>query len=565
MVGLSAGAVGIAIMLAMMVESFVDPAVGFLSDRTRGRWGRRHPWMYASAIPVAIGWLLLWNPPSGWSQTGLLFYLFGSALLVRVALSMFEIPASALGPELSSDYDERTRLFSYRYLFAWIGGLGMLSLAYAVFLVPDAAHPVGLQNGPGYSRMATVAAIAMAVAILVSSLGLHPEIKHLPKAPPADAIKADSAGTFRQTISNKAFVTLLVAGIFAYTGQGVSFALSNYMYQYVWLFRGGDYQWLSLALLVGVVIASVIAPRLSRGGDKARIGTMLSIGNALLVVSPYVLRLLGFFPAPGSALALPLLLAIFVANTACGVAAFILGASMLSDVVEESELRTGRRSEGVFLRGQLLRSKDGRRARHLHGRRAPRHRAIPRVCDPRQGADRDGRSADLDLHHPDADQLRPCRVLLFALSVLAVPSTRRGCRDWASRRTDRWGAGRWCADRRRRDRRADPDEFARDPARAARPPIFARRVDRRSDAAIGIGAVGQGHDDTLPFLVDRAGAEEQWRPVVEARDFRCLDERRRAQRQEGNPAGRQVGDGAARAAGGKAGAALPDADRRNAG
>lgn len=353
-VGLSAGAVGIAIMLAMVVESFVDPAVGYLSDRTRSKWGRRHPWMYASAIPVAIGWLLLWNPPLGWSQTGLLFYLFGSALTVRIALSAFEIPASALGPELSSDYDERTRLFSYRYLFAWIGGLGMLSLAYAVFLVPDATHPVGLQNGPGYSRMATMAAIAMAVAILVSSLGLHGEIRYLPKAPPRDGVKADPAGGFRQTISNKAFVTLLLAGVFAYTGQGVSFALSNYMYQYVWLFSGGDYQWLSLALLAGVVIASLIAPRLSKGGDKARIGTILSIGNALLVVSPYIMRLLGLFPAPGSPLALPLLLIIFVANTACGVAAFILGASMLSDVVEESEIRNGRRSEGVFFAGSFF-------------------------------------------------------------------------------------------------------------------------------------------------------------------------------------------------------------------
>lgn len=353
-VGLSASSVGIAIMMAMVIESFVDPAVGFLSDHSRSKWGRRHPWMYGSAVPVAIGWLLLWNPPTGWSETALLLYLFGSALLTRVALSAFEIPASALGPELSSDYDERTRLFSYRYLFAWVGGLAMLSLAYALFLVPDATHPVGLQNGSGYSRMATFAAIAMMVSIIVSSLGLHPEIKHLPKVVDTNETFSEHVAAFRQTVSNKAFIVLLVAGLFAYTAQGISFALSNYMYQYVWRFSGGDYQWLSISLLAGVMIAFIFAPRLTRGGDKARVGTILSIANAVLVVSPYVLRLLGLFPPPESPIALPLLLAIWTANTACGVGAFILGASMLSDVVEESELRTGRRSEGVFFAGSFF-------------------------------------------------------------------------------------------------------------------------------------------------------------------------------------------------------------------
>lgn len=353
-IGLSAGAVGIAIMMAMVIESFVDPAVGFLSDHTRSKWGRRHPWMYGSAIPVAIGWLLLWNPPSGWSQTALLFYLFGSALLVRIALSTFEIPASALGPELSSDYDERTRIFSYRYLFGWVGGLGMLSLAYAVFLVPDATHAVGLQNGPGYGRMALLGAILMVVSILVSAAGLHPEIKHLPKLAETDETMSDHVAAFRQTVANKGFMVLMIAGLCAYTAQGISFALSNYLYQYVWMMKGSDYQWLSLSLLIGVVVAFFITPRLTRVGDKGRVGMLLSVGNALLVVSPYVLRLMGLFPAPESPLALPLLLVIFGANTMCGVGAFILGASMLSDVVEESEIRTGRRSEGVFFAGSFF-------------------------------------------------------------------------------------------------------------------------------------------------------------------------------------------------------------------
>jgi GPH family glycoside/pentoside/hexuronide:cation symporter len=306
--------------------------------------------MYASALPVAIGWLLLWNPPH-WSETATLFYVFGSALLVRIALSAFEIPSSALGPELSSDYDERTRLFSYRYLFGWGGGLAMLALAYGVFLVPDASHPVGLQNPDGYSRMALFAAIVMALSILLSSVGLHHEIRHLPKVSKSTASFAAHFAQFRTTISNRGFLVLMAAGVFAYTGQGISFALSNYMYSFVWQFEGADYQWLSASLLLGAIGAFFLAPMLTKGGNKPRVGMALSFVSATLLVSPYVLRLAGMFPEPGSPLMLPILLVIFAVNTACSVGAFILGAAMLADVVEESEARTGKRSEGVFFAG----------------------------------------------------------------------------------------------------------------------------------------------------------------------------------------------------------------------
>lgn len=352
-VGLPAATVGAMILIALLVEAFADPLVGFLSDHTRTRWGRRHPWMYASVVPVVIGWILLWNPPH-WSAGATALYLLGTALLVRLALSMFEIPASALGPELSSDYDERTRIFSYRYLFGWLGGLGMLSLAYAVFLRPDAAHPNGLQNGVGYSHMAIAGAVAMAVTIVVSALGLQSEIKYLPALPPVEGSLSHHFAVFRRTIANKAFATLMAASLFGYTAQGLSFALSNYLYQYVWRFHGLDYQWLAAALLAGALIAFVMAPRLSVGGDKPRIGAMLSLANAVLCVLPYVLRQLGAFPPDDSPWMVPLLLGIFVINGACGIGAFILSSAMLSDVVEEAELRTGRRSEGVFFAGSFF-------------------------------------------------------------------------------------------------------------------------------------------------------------------------------------------------------------------
>ena len=350
-VGLPSGAVGLAVGAALIVEAFVDPLVGYLSDQTRSRWGRRHPWMYASALPVALGWWLLWNPPD-WEQGALLIYVFATALMVRVALSMFEIPSSALGPELSSDYDERTRLFSYRYLFGWGGGLVMLFLAYNVFLVPASADAIGLANNrDGYRLMALLASVAMAASIIASSIGLHHEIGRLPQAPREHSTLREHFALFGRTVGNKGFLVLMAAGLCAYTAQGVSFALSNYNYIFVWQLHRDAFRILPLALMVGAGIAFFIAPLLTRGGNKAGAAAWLSVANVLLIISPYVLRLLGLFPPPESMSALPLLLFIWMLNTACGVAAFILGAAMLADVVEESELRTGRRSEGVFFAG----------------------------------------------------------------------------------------------------------------------------------------------------------------------------------------------------------------------
>lgn len=353
-IGLSGVMVGAVIAAVLVVEAFADPLIGYLSDHTRGPWGPRHPWMYASALPIALGWLMLWNPPHGWSHGALLGYLFVAALLVRLALSAFEIPASALGPELSSDYDERTRLFSYRYLFAWGGGLVTLALAYLVFLVPDATHPVGLTNPNGYAHMALFGATVMAVSILASSLVLHREVRHLPPRASTGESLGEHWRGFRTTIANRAFLTLMAAGVCAYTAQGVSFALANYMYGFVWQFKGLDYQWLSLALLLGAVGAFIAAPHFARMSEKRGAAAAFALGSTALITAPYFLRLVGAFPLPGNPAMLPLLLAIFGLNTLCSVASFILGASMLSDVVEESQARTGRRSEGVFFAGSFF-------------------------------------------------------------------------------------------------------------------------------------------------------------------------------------------------------------------
>src|SRR5215469_10529089 len=122
--GLPSAWVGGAIAFALAFDAFADPVVGQISDNLRSRWGRRHPFMYLAALPVAFGYWLIWNPPH-LSPVGLFYYLIVVAIVVRTFITCYEIPSSALVAELTGDYDQRTDFLSYRFLFGWVGSLFM--------------------------------------------------------------------------------------------------------------------------------------------------------------------------------------------------------------------------------------------------------------------------------------------------------------------------------------------------------------------------------------------------------------------------------------------------------
>src|SRR5579863_1216764 len=169
-VGLPPLLVGLALLVALLVDAIVDPLIGQISDNVRTPLGRRHPFMYAAALPVAVSYLALWNPPH-WGQQALFFYLVVTAVVIRVFISFYEVPSSALSAELSTNYDERTTLLSYRYFFGWVGGLTMNFLAFAFLLTPDATHKVGQLNPVGYSKYGLIASVVMFFAILISAAG----------------------------------------------------------------------------------------------------------------------------------------------------------------------------------------------------------------------------------------------------------------------------------------------------------------------------------------------------------------------------------------------------------
>lgn len=352
-IGLDAGVVGAAIMVALFADALVDPIIGELTDRTRSRWGRRLPWLYGAPIPLAIMWMLLWSPPE-MSDAATIGWLIAFAIIVRALVSMCEVPSVAIVPELTADYDERTVVMRYRFLFGWGGGLLILLLAYGVFF----GGPKGLVDPAGYFPYALTGALMMAGAVMISAAGQHKRIavSNLADAKPAGSI-GDILREMKKTLSNRAFLWLIFAALFGFINQGITFSMTNYMLGFFWKFDQGE-MITYVFLLFGTMIAAflLVAP-LSKALGK-REGAIVAGAISLTVnTAMYFAWIQGVFPGlPGKPSAEVMFALVFVSNT-FAIILMILSSSMMADVVEASQSETGRRSEGLFFAGYFFMQK----------------------------------------------------------------------------------------------------------------------------------------------------------------------------------------------------------------
>jgi GPH family glycoside/pentoside/hexuronide:cation symporter len=307
-------------------------------------------------LPVAISYLLLWNPPH-WSQGALLIYLFVVAVIVRTFISFYEIPSSALNPELTDNYDQRTALSSYRVFFAWTGGMTMYLLALGVFLRPDATHKVGQLNETGYAHYGMLAAVLMFCAILISALGTHKFIPIL-RRPPARALSVwEYAKQMLATLNNRAFLILMLAQIAFGAATGLVFAMAIYLGTYFWELSSTQIVILGFGTVVAFVLAFLIAlPVGKRLGKRVGAVTLFAVG-LVISIFPVLLRLFGVFWPNGSPWLVSTLFVFAAISGAMTIGSGILMTAMLADVVEDSELKTKRRSEGLFFAGSSFMAK----------------------------------------------------------------------------------------------------------------------------------------------------------------------------------------------------------------
>ncbi|WP_296679219.1 MFS transporter [Novosphingobium sp.] len=356
-IGLDAKLVSLALMLALIVDAFVDPLIGHLSDRTYTRWGRRHPWLYAAPVPLGLAWMLLWSPPA--DHTHIFTYLVVVAILVRTLVSCCEVPSQSLVAELTSDYDERTSLVRLRYLFGWSGGLLLFFLANTVFLRADETHAVGQLNPEGYWRFGLCGAVLMVGAVLISALGQHGRVATIPEFKPAAQSARGALDEILEALRHPAAVILLSAAMIAIASTQMAFAIANYLYLYVWQLDETGFAVLPGLLLCTVVSAFVIVRPLHQRYGKRDTAIACNLISVIIWVIPFVLRYVGFWPEPGSTPSTALIFGFLLVTNTAGIMVFISAQSMLADVVEASFEQTGRRTEGTFAAGWMFVQKCG--------------------------------------------------------------------------------------------------------------------------------------------------------------------------------------------------------------
>ena len=356
-VGLDAKLVSLALMFALIADAFVDPVIGHMSDRTYTRWGRRHPWLYLAPLPLAASWMLLWSPPA--DHTYIFLYLVVVAILVRTLISCCEVPSFSLVAELTSDYDERTALVRLRFLFGWAGGLTLFFLANAVFLRKDETHEFGQLNPDGYWLYGLTGAAIMVASVLISAIGQHSRVAHLPATRPAPTSPLHALGEVRDSLRHPAALILLSAAMIGISSTQMSFAIANFLYLYVWQFSENAFALLPWLLMAGVVVSFVLVQPLHRRFGKRLTAIVCGPVAVAFGVTPFILRLARVWPEEGTTLSTGLLLSFLLISNITAVIVMVSAQSMLADVVEASQEQTGRRTEGVFAAGWMFVQKCG--------------------------------------------------------------------------------------------------------------------------------------------------------------------------------------------------------------
>jgi Na+/melibiose symporter-like transporter len=352
-VGLAPQVVATVLLITSCVDALLDPVIGQVSDNFRSRWGRRHPFIYAAALPVAAAYLLIWCPPH--VHANLLFvYLLVLLLAVRLFSACFELPASALLPELTSNYDERTTIISLRMMLGLLGGLGLTMLAYRVFLKENPDGSGGVLARDGYFSYGLTAALLIAGAIVLAGVGTHSRIPYLSKPPARRATLRTMLREVAATVNNRSFVALLVINLLMSTASGAKAALELYFSIYFWGLTQVQMANLVGASFVGIILGFALAPALARRVGKRNAAACMIACGMFGVAGPVLARLAGIMPANGTAALFAILLADVTFTICVATGNAILLTALLNDVVEDVAVRTGRRSEGLLLAADSL-------------------------------------------------------------------------------------------------------------------------------------------------------------------------------------------------------------------
>ncbi len=349
--GMDPALVGLLGALPRFTDALTDPIMGYVSDNTKSRWGRRRPYIFIGAIAAGIIFALLWQLPRGQSETFyFVFFLIGS-ILFYMAYTVFATPWVALGYELTPDYHERTRL---------MGAQNFISqLAYVV-----SPWFLWIMTYEGFfkDQVDGAAGLAIIIALVTIGIGILPAIflkerfkgiaeseinQHAPKENRSSAIKRNIISFFKgfvATVKSRPFLKLCLATFLVF--NGFILVASFQFYVIIYYVTGGDQnlgaEYAGYAGTIGAVSTFVVIPIVTWLATRIGKRRAFFVSTGIAMVG-YALKWVCYNPKYPMLVVLPAPLLAFSLGSL-----FTLMPSMMADVVDLDELQTHERREGMF-------------------------------------------------------------------------------------------------------------------------------------------------------------------------------------------------------------------------
>jgi glycoside/pentoside/hexuronide:cation symporter, GPH family len=348
--GLGAGLAGSILLIGKVWDAINDPIVGVLSDRSHSRWGRRLPWLIIGSIPFGLFFFLQWlvphfsdNPST--NQWGLFWYYVVIAIIFNSFYTIVNLPYTALTPELTQDYDERTSLNSYRFAFSISGSILSLLLALSIF---------SAFKGDPTKQYLVLGAVCGVISILPLYWCVWGTRKRVmvTERQRQETSSGESMPYLEQlqiAFTNRPF--LYVIGIYLCSWLAVqnTVAIIPYFVKNWMRLTDADFTKVVIAVQVtGLLMLFVWSAVSKRVGKKA----VYFMGMSLWIIAEIGL----FFLQPGQ----NGLMYVLAVMAGFGVStAYLIPWSMIPDVIELDELNTGQRREGIFYGFMVLLQKVG--------------------------------------------------------------------------------------------------------------------------------------------------------------------------------------------------------------
>lgn len=356
--GVSASTISIAMGLALFLDAVSDPVVGTYSDNFKSNLGRRHPLMYAAALPLGIFMALLFSPPAGLGEAAIVAWLASFLVLARLTFTFFSVPWSAMTSELTDSYTERSVVVSWRQIVGHSLAALYGFLIFTFIFSESDAFPQGQLDPENYALFAPLLGTLITIWCLITTHFTRDQIQYSYQRTDSQSFGLLVLFTsLRSALTNRNFALLLCGCLIAFGVFGVLGFFDMYVNTYFWELKSKDFGVIALFVPIGPLIAVLLVMNFQAHFEKHHALMFALVGGMFMSMVGVIARLSGLFPEYESSFFLPAITCIATINAFFAALTAIMFISMIADLVDDQELKTGQRQEGVFAAGVAFSTK----------------------------------------------------------------------------------------------------------------------------------------------------------------------------------------------------------------